>query len=166
VEVTQSASSHHLKVLLVSLAFPPKQDAEVLQTAKLYKYLSDLPDTELHVVSSMETSRLLAWLVPQVRTEGSITQFDLYSNRYVNYFTLRFLPGLASRPDIRRGAIAQVRAICKALPWRPDIVLSRSNPISSALLGQMIAEHFDTPWIMQLSDPPSVTLVVRSFNFF
>lgn len=142
-----------MKVLLVSLAFPPKQDAEVLQTAKLHKYLSALPDVALHVVTSAETSRLAGLVAPRVRTEGSLTQFDLYSNRYVNYAALRFLPGLASRPDIKRGAIGRARAICAALPWRPDIVLSRAYPISSALLGQAIAGQFNVPWVLQLSDP-------------
>lgn len=149
--------ARRMRVLLVSLAFPPKQDAEVLQTAKLHKYLSAQPGVDLHVVTSAESTRLSALLAPQVHTEPGITRFDLYSNRYVNYAALRFLPGVASRPDIRRGAIAQADAICKALPWRPDIVLSRSYPISSALLGQEIATQLDVPWIMQLSDPWSLS---------
>lgn len=152
-----TAPTHRMKVLLVSLSFPPKQDAEVLQTVKLHKYLSALPKVDLHVVTSTESARLSALLAPQVHTEPGITRFDLYSSRYVDYPVLRFLPGLASRPDIKRGAIARARAICKALPWRPDIVLSRSYPISSALLGQAIATQFDVPWIMQLSDPWSLS---------
>ena len=153
----QPSPSSRLKVLLVSLAFPPKQDAEVLQVAKLYKYLTKLPDVDVHVVTSEETSRLSSIMAPKVRTDAGVTQCELYTNRYVNYAMLRFLPGLASRPDIKSQAILQVRAICKNLPWRPDIVLSRSYPISSALLGQAIAEHFDSPWVMQLSDPWSLS---------
>jgi len=41
-----------MNVLLVSPAFPHKQDAEVLQTAKLYKYLSAIAEFGLHVVTS------------------------------------------------------------------------------------------------------------------
>lgn len=152
-----TVSSRRMKVLLVALAFPPKQDAEVLQTAKLHKYLSALPEVDLHVVTSAESARLSTLLAPQVQTEAGVTRFDVFSSRYMNYAALRFMPGFASRPDIKRGAIARAEAISKALPWRPDIVLSRSYPISSALLGQAIAMHFDAPWIMQLSDPWSLS---------
>lgn len=152
-----SQSYGRLKVLLVSLAFPPKQDAEVLQTAKLHKYLSVCPKTDMHVVTSAETARLSALRAPQIHTEDGVTRFDLYANRYLTHALLRFLPALASRPDIKRMALSQVSAICGALPWCPDIVLSRSYPISSALLGQEIADYFDVPWIMQLSDPWSLS---------
>lgn len=129
----------------------------MLQTAKLHKYLSSLPGVEVHVVTSNESSRVSALLAPRLRLEEGVTRFDLFSNRYVNHAVLRFLPALASRPDLKRAAVARSQEICAVLPWRPDIILSRSYPISSALLGQAIAEKLDVPWIMQLSDPWSLS---------
>ena len=41
-----------MKLLLVFLAFPPKQEAEVLQEANLGKYLSALAQIGLLVVTS------------------------------------------------------------------------------------------------------------------
>jgi hypothetical protein len=156
-ELVSVVSGRKMKVLLVSLAFPPKQDAEVLQTAKLHKYLSALPDTDVHVVTSAETESLRALIRPRVVGGQDVTRFELFTNRYVNYGLLRFLPAFASRPDIKRAAIGQAQAICAALPWRPDIIVSRSYPISSALLGQGIAEKLGVPWILQLSDPWSLS---------
>lgn len=138
---------------MVSLAFPPKLDAEVLQTAKAHKYLSGLPHTQVHVATSRETGDPLSLLRPRVVTKDGVSDFDLYRNRYVDYAMLRWAPGLASRPDIKGRAVRSWRAIAAALPWRPDIVLSRSYPITSALLGQKLADYFSVPWIMQLSDP-------------
>lgn len=143
----------HLRVLLVSLAFPPKENAEVLQTAKLHKYLVAQPDTEIHVVTSLETRSLRAAVRPRVHSREGLTEFELFSNRYLNYATLRLAPARASRPDLWAGAIKRVDAVCAALPWRPDVILSRSYPISSAILAQGIATRLELPWFLHLSDP-------------
>lgn len=45
-------SARRIKVLLVFLAFPPKQDAEMLQEADLGKYISALAQISLLVVTS------------------------------------------------------------------------------------------------------------------
>lgn len=147
----------NLKIVLVSLAFPPQLDAEVLQTVKMYKYLKSFDDIDLHVVTGAMSEDWRTLFRPAIATVGDVTRFDVFSSRYLNHALLLFAPGFASRPDLRRGAIRQAKAIAGALPWRPDMVLSRSYPISSALIGKKLADLFGVPWIMQLSDPWSIS---------
>ncbi len=141
------------KVVLVSLAFPPRLDAEALQVSKLHKYLSILPSTEVHVVTSVETKNPVRLIRPAARRTSGITRFDLYENRYIDRALLQFAPGMASRPDLKRHALMSQKVISESLPWRPDVILSRSYPVSSALLAQALADEHKLPWIMQLSDP-------------
>lgn len=142
-----------VNALLVAFAFPPKLDAEVLQTSKLHKYLGAAASTDLHVVTSRETASPLSLVWPTVKVALGKSVFDLFTSRLLNFLWLRLFPGWASRPDIKSHAMRSWRAVARSLPWRPDIVISRSYPISAALMGQKLAEHFQVPWIMQLSDP-------------
>lgn len=138
---------------LVALAFPPKMDAEVLQSAKAHKYLSALPQTNVQVITSRETANPLSLVSPDITQDTNRTNFALFTNRYVNYAALRWFPQWTSRPDIKGHAVRKCGAIAAALPIRPDIVISRSYPITAALIGRDLADHFNVPWIMQLSDP-------------
>lgn len=142
-----------ITALMVAFAFPPKLDAEVLQTVKVHKYLSALPKTRIHVVTSRETASPFSLMMPHVTHRTGVSNFDLFSNRYLNYAALRWFPGRSSRPDIKAHAVRNWKAVAASLPIRPDIVISRSYPISAALMGQRLADHFSVPWIMQLSDP-------------
>jgi hypothetical protein len=56
--VAVKTPDRRINVLLVSLAFSPQHDAEVLQTANLYKYLKSLLDIGLYVLMSADTTSL------------------------------------------------------------------------------------------------------------
>jgi len=146
-----------MTVLMVALSFPPRLDAEALQTAKAHKYLSTAPKTRVHLVTSRETSNPLSLLKPAISHHEDRSEFDLFDSRYVNYAALRYFPGWASRPDIKAHAIRRAEVIAKTLPVVPDVIVSRSYPISAALLGQKLSEYLSVPWIMQLSDPWSLS---------
>jgi glycosyltransferase involved in cell wall biosynthesis len=47
----------------------------------------------------------------------------------------------------------QLNKVVEGMTSVPDVIMSRSTPFSSAVLGMKCAEYFKRPWIMHISDP-------------
>ena len=143
-------------LLLVSIAFPPKNDPEGIQVAKYLKYLLLSKTWKIDVVTSANpTLNMPVDKGLQGFSNGvnQIIEIKLFENRYINFLIRKILPSVLEKPDSKMSFQWQWRNIVKKLENTPDIIYSRSNPISSAALGFHLKNYYKVPWILHLSDP-------------
>lgn len=139
-----------LKILLVSIASPPKSDPESLQVGRYMKYLAKHPCrieliTTANPTLYMETDPALE----TYNTASRTFTYKLIEQRYVNAFLSRYFPILTQFPDPKWS----FRFFDVSRVQKPDIIYSRSYPLSSTLLAQRVKKKFDVPWVLHLSDP-------------
>jgi hypothetical protein len=144
-------------LLFVSIAFPPKNDPECIQTAKYFRYLSKSENLNIDVVTSKDPTLFM----PE---DSSLKEYDtgyrqkiqvpIYENKYSNFLLRKILPEGIDYPDSKFSFYWQWRKVVKQLKQMPDIIYSRSNPLSSSIMAYHLATHIkDIPWVMHLSDP-------------
>jgi glycosyltransferase involved in cell wall biosynthesis len=144
-------------ILFVSIAFPPKSDAEGLQVAKYLKYLvrsgegsfaidavtSALPTLNMPIDISLE---------PMLRGVRQTVELPIYENRYSNFLIRKVLPWAATMPDPKFTFHLQLGKVIRQLQNKPDLIYSRSFPLSSAVLAYNLKRTFGIPWVMHMSD--------------
>jgi glycosyltransferase involved in cell wall biosynthesis len=151
-----ASTSPALNVLFVSIAFPPKSDPEALQAARYFKYLVRQPGLSIDVVTSrnptlwMPTDEQLRVYASGVRQHIDVPIFE---PRLASVALLKLFPSYVNLPDMRQSFHWQWRRVTRALQRRPDLIYTRSFPLSSTIMGQRLARHYGVPWIMHLSDP-------------
>lgn len=145
-----------INVLFVSIAFPPKSDPECLQTAKYYYHLQEQEDLQIEVL----TSALPTLYMPHDKELDkfavgmkNLVEVKLKENRWINFIRNRLRLSETVFPDTKQSFHKQADAVRNKLKLRPDIIYSRSNPVSSALMAYKLKMQFNVPWIMHLSDP-------------
>ncbi len=146
-----------LNVLLVSIAFPPKRDPESLQVAKYCNFLKADKRVNLSVITSanptlfMEADASLAHYGEGITVAKSLR---IVENRYTNYLIRRVAPSMLQRPDSKASFWRQSGRVLEAIPQKPDVLYSRSYPVSSTLLALQLKKRWpDVPWVLHLSDP-------------
>ena len=145
-----------MNTLFVSVAFPPKNDPECIQTAKYFKYLSTNADLNIDVVTSssptlfMPIDESLDTYVSAIRQKVEI---EIYENQYTNFLLRKVSKGAINRPDSKFTFHWQWKKVIRSLHHKPDVIYSRSNPVSSAMMAYKLQKHYRVPWILHLSDP-------------
>lgn len=145
-----------MRILLVSISFPPKSDAEGLQVAKYFRYLAQHNDLEIDVVTSPVPTLYMPFdpdLVPYSKGYDQLLEIPIKENRYINYFRNRLGLDKFIYPDTRNSFYKQYKKVEKLLHQKPDLIYSRSDPKSSALMAYHLKKSLNVPWIMHLSDP-------------
>lgn len=145
-----------LNVLLVSISSPPKSDPESIQVGRYIKYLVK-NDCSIDLITSknptlyMETDPAL---VEYSKGLSNTHEIKLLENRYLNYLIRAVNPSWLQYPDPKWSFFLR-----KYTPTpKPDIIYSRSYPLSSTLLALKIKKQWpDIPWVLHLSDPWSVS---------
>ncbi|MDN5205663.1 hypothetical protein QQ008_30040 [Fulvivirgaceae bacterium BMA10] len=143
-------------VLLVSIAFPPKNNPECLQTAKCFKYLSKHAEINLDVVTSKSPTLFMPYdsnLEGYATNIRQLIELPIKENKYVNFSIRKLCPWLLQKPDTKFTFFKQWKKVVKSLKQKPDIIYSRSFPLSSALMALQLKKVYNVPWIMHLSDP-------------
>jgi hypothetical protein len=143
-------------VLFVSIAFPPKSDAECLQTAKYFHFLQEHKDLRIEVVTSAIPTLYMKYDEKlDSYAEGYTHQVavPLRENRWLNLFRNRFKLEETVFPDVKQSFHRQSKEAIKKIKQTPDVIYSRSYPLSSAIMAYKLQQHFKVPWIMHLSDP-------------
>jgi hypothetical protein len=143
------------RILFVSIAFPPKSDAEGLQVAKYFHYLQTHKDLEIDVVTSAVPTLYMPFdadLIPYSIGVRNLISVKLSENRYINYFLNRFGLDQYVFPDNKRSFHTQSDWVIKNIRETPALIYSRADPKSSSLLAYKLKKYFDVPWIMHLSD--------------
>lgn len=145
-----------IRILFVSIAFPPKSDPECIQTARYYYGLSLDQDVVVDVVTSKNPTLFMPVdhsLDKYSKIAGQLIEISVYESRYVNFILRKVAPVALSRPDPKMTFHWQWRTAVRKLEKVPDVIYSRSNPLSSAIMALNLSKHYDRPWIMHLSDP-------------
>ncbi|MEQ9467742.1 MAG: glycosyltransferase [Ekhidna sp.] len=146
---------HRIKLLLVSIAFPPKKDPECIQTAKYLKYLSNTEELDIQVLTACDP--VINMPVDMSMNSFSVRNSGVFKkkiteNRYLN-FLLRKI-GIEQFPDTKFTFSWGIRRFLKNSKIQsPDVVYARSYPISSLIAGYWASIHFNKPLIIHFSDP-------------
>jgi glycosyltransferase involved in cell wall biosynthesis len=139
------------RILVVSIAFPPKSDPESLQVGRYTKYMIR-NGCEIEVLTSanptlyMESDPNLETFSQNISRTYSI---KLLENRYLNFILRKLFPSLLQYPDSKwsfhKSKLPQIE--------KPSLIYSRSYPLSSTLLALRLKKKWGCPWFLHLSDP-------------
>lgn len=157
-----------MKILLISIAFPPKNDPECLQTARYFKYLNAHETVQQDVVTSKVPTLFMPYdksLDHYANIDGQKIELPIYESKLTSYVIRKFLPGKLIFPDSKMTFYWQWKKVIRKLKSKPDIIYSRSNPMSSAMMGLRLKEYFRCPWVMHLSDPWSISPLHQFKNY-
>jgi len=145
-----------LNVLFVSIAFPPKGDPESLQVLKYYTALRNKSDLNFSIVTSknptlfMEPNDDLQSFLIGFR---ELVELPIRENKYLNFVKRKIKSNSLNFPDSKFSFHKQFQKAISKIKVVPDVVYSRSFPISSTIMAYKMVEHFNKPWVLHLSDP-------------
>tara|TARA_R100000750_G_scaffold47827_1_gene32692 strand:+ start:9259 stop:10482 length:1224 start_codon:yes stop_codon:yes gene_type:complete len=146
----------HLNVLLVSIACPPKKDSESLQVAKYLKYLTKNDRVKLDVITSRNPTLYMPYdssLEPYLNGVRQVVEVPIQEWRYINIFLRKFFPSIMMKPDSKKSFCCGEERASRQLSQHPDVIYSRSFPLSSTLMAYRLHQKFKCPWVLHLSDP-------------
>lgn len=144
------------RLLFVSIAFPPKNDPECLQTAKYFNYLQKSTALEIDVVSSAMPTLFMPFdknLEKYNQGFKNLIEVKIKENKYLNYLKRNLFLDYFEKPDSKKSFHLSWRNTVKKIKEKPDIIYSRSFPLSSTVLALKLKEHYNVPWVLHLSDP-------------
>ncbi len=144
------------RILFVSIAFPPKGDPECIQAGRYFQCLSDNCSISLDVVTSLSPTLFMAvdkTLEKYANVKGQLIELPIYESKYINFLIRKIFPVFLSRPDNKMSFHWQWRKVVRRLAKKPDVVYSRSYPLSSAIMAKKLATYYNVPWVLHLSDP-------------
>ena len=142
-----------MKILLVSIALPPKNDPESLQAAKYVKYLAKTNNVD--VVTSKSPTLWMPFdekLLKYIKNVKQIIKIRIFEPKYLSIFINKLLKRFAW-PDTRFTFHLQYKKVIKQLKNKPDIIYSRAFPLSSIIMAKKLKKHYNIPWVLHLSDP-------------
>jgi hypothetical protein len=146
-------------ILMVSIAFPPKNDPECIQSGKYFKYLNRL-NWNFHIVTSSIPTLHMPYdsaLEELARGATQTISIPIRENKYLNYFWRKTGYKNLEMPDSKVAFISGKEKVIQELKSIPDLIYSRSFPVSSALLAEKLRDHYQVPWVLHLSDPWSIS---------
>ncbi len=141
-------------VLLIAPHAPPRNGAEAIQVRRILKEL-DIQATGRLITVAPEAA---SWVHHDASLELKLNHFDTQSLRLpFHRLTSRVFMSQRFRlfhmPDSLCWIQLQAGTVIKQLTKKPDILYSRSFPLSAALLARGLKKQLSIPWIMHLSDP-------------
>ena len=145
-----------IRVLFVSVSFPPKADPEGLQTAKYFHYLQRFDDLAIDVVTSAVPTLYMPYdpdLESYAKGARQVIALRLRENRYVNFLRDRLNLQHSVFPDVKQSFHRQARKVLKQLREKPDLIYSRADPKSSTIMAYKLKQALGVPWILHMSDP-------------
>jgi glycosyltransferase involved in cell wall biosynthesis len=143
------------KILFVSISAPPKNAPESLQVAKYLKYLAEANQVTL-VTSKISGGWRPkdAGLEKHLKNINKLIEVPVWDNRLQHFIYKKFLPDKLSKPDEDAPFHWKFNQVRKQLNgYVPDIIYSRSTPLSSHFLAYKLFLLYKKPWILHLSDP-------------
>ncbi len=153
--MTEQSTDHAPRILVISIAFPPKFDSEALQVEKIMGELVAAGGFRLNVLTADRYTTRNMPFSPTMRDFKSdcemYVELPIKENRYITK-ALSMIGALHlpdSKAGIHRHGLAAIRT---RLP-EPDLIYARSFPPSSSVLAMKLAKAWQKPWIMHLSDP-------------
>jgi glycosyltransferase involved in cell wall biosynthesis len=145
-----------MNVLLVSIACPPKGDPESLQVHKYLNELLGFEDINISIVTSKNPTLFMdvdKELQLDMESCDQLIEVPIRESKYVNFVKRKIKPDWLNYPDSKVSFINGTTQVLKELKNVPDVIYSRSFPISSSLLALDLKRKYNCPWILHLSDP-------------
>ena len=143
-------------LLFVSIAFPPKRDSEGLQVAKYFKYFAKSEKYNIDVVTSsnptlfMPVDESLKKYTSGVR---QLIEISFFESKILNFIIRKLFPEQLTMPDSKHRFYNNWKKVVSTLSSPPDIIYSRSFPLSSTVMAYHLQKHYSVPWVLHLSDP-------------
>ena len=137
-----------LRLLFVSVEAPPSFNAEAFQVGKVLRAL--LTDSDLVV------DLAIADPLPERFSQGAggqVITVPCRLRRWQRMLIRLMAPWIARRPDWWFLFAWRWRQVVRQLEHPPQLIYSRSFPLSSTLAAYRLAGHFGVPWFLHLSDP-------------
>jgi hypothetical protein len=147
-------------LLFISISFPPKNDPECLQTARYFHYLQQTGLFSITVVTSKSPTLFMPiddTLRKYLIGINQLIEIPLIENKIFNFLLRKLGLNALLFPDSKMTFHWQWRTALKKMKTKPDVIYSRSQPMSSAFMAARFAEYFNCPWIMHLSDPWAIS---------
>ena len=142
-------------ILFVSIAFPPKNDPECLQTSRYFKYLSK-ENFGITVVTSQSPLLYMPLDAGLMKYDSGYIQkieVPVIESKLSNFVFRKLGLGSFLFPDSKMTFHWRWKEVVKKLKYRPDVIYSRSNPMSSAFMALKLQKYYGCSWVMHLSDP-------------
>ncbi len=145
-----------INILFVSIAFPPKSDSEGLQVAKYFKYLVKDKNFIFDIVTSDDKTLFMTideTLRQYIKGCRQIIKVPFFENRYINFLIRKFNSSGLNYPDSKYRFFKKSNYVLTKLANKPDLIYSRSFPLSSTIMAYKLQRELKVPWVMHLSDP-------------
>lgn len=149
-----------MKLLLVSIACPPKKDPECLQVAKYLKYLTKSDDLSIDILTTSSPTLFMPYdssLEKYLTGVNKIYYLKAWENKYLNFLIRNTYFKRIQFPDSKFLFHYQDKQALKLIDHNVDLIYSRSYPLSSAILAYKLKKALNIPWVMHLSDPWSLS---------
>lgn len=143
-----------LNLLVIAPFAPPTNSAEAIQVGRIMAQLDQ------HACGLLVSGRPLArgWARQDASLALPLQHFTFWelalpwhrvtSRVWGSHRLARF-----HSPDAMMWMRWQVGAVIRGLTQKPDVIYSRSGPMSGALLAMALQKKLGVPWMMHLSDP-------------
>ncbi|MBN8544214.1 MAG: glycosyltransferase [Alphaproteobacteria bacterium] len=140
--------------LVIAPYVPPINAAESIQIGRLLEALDTKISGRIIAVEPVMTG----WTPHDASLQKNLQHFDHhYLTLPLHRIAQRIIASRIVRrfhvPDTLSWIIGRSDEIIRNLPQKPNIIYSRSYPMSAALLSIKLQEKLGIPWIMHLSDP-------------
>lgn len=138
-------------ILMIAPHAPPKNTAEAIQVGRL---LAALDSKARGRVVYAESSG--GWSANDATLQPNLTNFTFHAlGLPLHRFTSRLIGSRYAQSLHRPDSLFWMRYFASRIArgTKPDVIYSRSGPVSGALLARALKQRLGTPWIMHLSDP-------------
>jgi hypothetical protein len=144
-----------MNILFVSIAFPPRRDPESLQVAKYLKYLRLQDNVRIESITGADPLFMDNDPGLQAYRDGlnPVHEVPIWESRYTNFLLRKVNPEWLQYPDSKFSFWKRSSAALKLVEQTPDLIYSRSYPVSSTLLARAFKKKYNVPWVLHLSDP-------------
>ena len=144
-----------LNILVIAPNAPPENSSEAIQVGRI------LAELDKHATGRLVMANLASrssWARSDPSLALTLQNFDTQLLELpLHRFTRRVLMSHRLRhlhvPDSLIWITWMTGSVLRSLPRKPDIIYSRSTPMSSAMLARKLKLKLQIPWIMHLSDP-------------
>ena len=144
-----------LNILVIAPYAPPKNAAESIQVWRIMRELDKHANGRLVKITPTSSS---SWERYDASLELELKHFDTHllalpMHRLTSAIVMSHRFARLHVPDSSVWIRAMAGDVVRNLKTRPDVIYSRSSPMSAALLAARLKQKLGVPWIMHLSDP-------------
>lgn len=152
----RSASS--IRILLVSVEAPPSFNPEAFQVGRFLEALRAEPDLVLDIATADPRHDSIGHLTTLLNKQpyfapSQVVAIPCKLKRWQRALIRSLAPWVPNRPDWSFLFAWRWRQVVQQLLNPPDLIYSRSFPLSSTLAAFRLAKYYNVPWFLHLSDP-------------